>query len=173
MIEKIMLRSLAAALLLIVLSPLATMGQYTYGDWARDHGCSLGDVMPYEVDTRDNLPPFNNLAGIGDYDWTTTPTRMLCLEDNEISNIISSDFNSDSTHSGVTKYGGLRLNGIEASNIHRFWTSAVSSGVTARGFQNFCFAWKTLQNLPRPISCAAARRPGLPNNPENYCIILS
>ena len=61
---------------------MAASGQdYTFGDWARDEGYEPGDVMPSEVDTQcpyDGCSPaIDSLDGIGEFDWTTTPTTRL------------------------------------------------------------------------------------------------
>ena len=78
MFEKFLFRSLIAAPLLIVLMlPTTASGQYTFGDWANDHGFDHGDAMPSEV-WADNSS-IDSLDGIGDFDWTTTPTWKLCL----------------------------------------------------------------------------------------------
>jgi len=79
----------------IVLSlPAGARADYTFGDWASDHGYGAGDAMPTVVDADHSNPAISGLGGIGDYNWTATPTRELHLERNQISSIQSGDFSS-------------------------------------------------------------------------------
>ena len=74
--------AVAAALL----SPTVASGQdYTFGDWARDQGYEPGDVMPDEVYAQ--FSSIDSLIGIGEFDWTTTPTWYLVLFGNQLSSI--------------------------------------------------------------------------------------
>jgi len=69
--------SLIAVLGIVLSLPSAARAQYTFGDWAADEGYSPGASMPEHVwATGDSI---TSLAGIGDYDWNTTPTRRLYL----------------------------------------------------------------------------------------------
>jgi len=72
--------------------PAAVFGQYTFGDWASEHGYSSGDAIPRSVLANSSIPPIESLAGIAEFDWRTTPTRLLWLDDNAISSIESGTF---------------------------------------------------------------------------------
>ena len=110
------------AVVAALISPTTASGQdYTFGDWARDQGYSPGDVMPFVVDTNGSSPPvIDSLSGIGEFDWTTTPTTGLWLYGNQISSIESGDF------SGLTNLGQLDLRGNRLSSLE----SGVFSGLT-------------------------------------------
>ena len=81
------LATLAVVGVSVLMAPTAASGQYTFGDWASDHGYSPGDVMPSEVDAAVSSPPIDGLSGIGEFDWTTTPTTELNLRSNHISSL--------------------------------------------------------------------------------------
>ena len=86
-------------------------GQYTFGDWARDQGYLPGDAMPRNVYSIDSSPAIESLDGIGEFDWTTTPTVELYLEYNQISSIESGAF------SGLTNLEWLDLGNNPISSI--------------------------------------------------------
>jgi hypothetical protein len=77
---------------------------HSFGDWARDRGYEPGDVMPEQVGASGSSPAIDSLEGIGEFDWTTTPTTHLHLRENQISSIESGAF------SGLTNLTDLRLN---------------------------------------------------------------
>jgi hypothetical protein len=86
-----MRRLATLAVVAALISPTAASGQdYSFGDWARDQGYSPGDVMPASV--RAFNGPIDSLDGIGEFDWTTTPTVELDLHDNQLSSIESGTF---------------------------------------------------------------------------------
>ena len=105
-----MRRLATLAVVAALLSPPTASGQYTFGDWARDQGYSPGDVMHVWVDARDSSPAIDSLDGIGQFDWTTTPTMELILWSNQISSIESGDF------SGLTNLEYLGLEGNQLSS---------------------------------------------------------
>jgi hypothetical protein len=77
-----MRRLATLAVVAALISPAVASGQdYTFGDWARNHGYSPGDVMPEEVWANSSSPAIDNLDGISEFDWTTTPTLRLSLDD--------------------------------------------------------------------------------------------
>jgi hypothetical protein len=110
-----MRRLATLALLAALLSPTTASGQYTFGDWASDQGYSPGDIMPNSVhagwDWQGSLPQITSIEGVGEFDWTTTPTQALYLQFNQISSIDSDDF------SGLTSLGGLELGANQISSI--------------------------------------------------------
>jgi hypothetical protein len=86
-----MRRLATLAVVAALISPTAASGQnYSFGDWARDQGYSPGDVMPSDV--RAVAAGIDSLDGIGEFDWTTTPTTTLYLMSNQISGIESRAF---------------------------------------------------------------------------------
>ena len=54
----------------------------TFGDWATNQGWPAGYVVPDTVDAQN--ASIDNLAGMGNYNWITTPTDSLYLSDNQI-----------------------------------------------------------------------------------------
>jgi hypothetical protein len=105
-----MRRLATLAVVAALMSPTVASGQnYSFGDWARDQGYSPGDVMRNSVQA--SRSSIDSLDGIGEFDWTTTPTRALYLGSNQISSIDSDDF------SGLTSLGGLELAGNQISSI--------------------------------------------------------
>ena len=62
----------------------------TFGQWAINQGWPAGYVMPYEVYA--TYASIGSLAGIGNYDWATTPTMWLYLYGNQITSIESGAF---------------------------------------------------------------------------------
>lgn len=94
-------RVVAAGILLSL--PAPARADYTFGDWAAGSGFGPGDAMPEIVDASHTDPAINNLAGIGDYDWNTTPSTGLYLRENQISTIGSGAF------SGLTNLRELDL----------------------------------------------------------------
>jgi hypothetical protein len=111
-------RLAALAVVAALISPTAASGQdYSFGDWARDQGYSPGDVMPETVMAfippwePGPVPRIDSLDGIGEFDWTTTPTTQLWLHDNQISSIEPGDFD------GLVNVWGLYLNRNRLSNI--------------------------------------------------------
>ena len=83
--------------------------EYTFGDWASDQGYSSGATMPETVTASGTS--ITDLAGIGDYDWTTTPTTALALINNQISSIESGAF------SGMANLDMLLLNDNQITSI--------------------------------------------------------
>ena len=74
-----MRRLATLAVVAALMSPAATSGQdYTFGDWARDQGYEPGDAMPEAVVAQ--MVRIDSLDGIGEFDWTATPTVELYLE---------------------------------------------------------------------------------------------
>jgi hypothetical protein len=80
-----------AAVVSALMSPTA-VSAYSFGDWASDQGYDTGDAMPRVVSTRNSSLAIDSLDGIGDFDWTTTPTTKLELRHNQLSNIESGAF---------------------------------------------------------------------------------
>jgi len=80
----------AMLLLIVLMSATTASGQYTFTDWARDHGYST--VMPDRVDASYSSPPIESLNGIEEFDWTAIPTTVLILSGNELRNIESGNF---------------------------------------------------------------------------------
>jgi hypothetical protein len=80
----IMRRLATLVVVAALLSPPTASGQYTFGDWARDQGYSPGDVMHVWVDARESSPAIDSLDGIGQFDWTATPTTELILWSNTV-----------------------------------------------------------------------------------------
>jgi hypothetical protein len=105
----VMRRLAILAVVAALMPPTEASGQnYTFGDWARDHGYSPGDVMPRRVCTGcSSYSPcslaIDSLNGIGEFDWTGTPTTRLNLDFNQTSSIESDDF------SGLTNLESLCL----------------------------------------------------------------
>ena len=87
-----MRRLVTLAVVATLTLPTAASGEYTFGDWARDQGYSPDDVMPELVDASNSHPAVDSLNGIGDFDWTTTPTTQLDLSRNQVSSIEPGDF---------------------------------------------------------------------------------
>ncbi len=109
--------------------PAAAQAVYTFADWAADHGYSPGDAMPGTVEADRSSPDIDDLAGIGDYNWTATPTRTLYLESNEISSIESGAF------SGLTSLETLFLYGNQITSIESGAFSGLSN-LTGLGLRN-------------------------------------
>ena len=120
------LATLAVVVVSALMSPTAASG-YTFGDWASDNGYSPGDVMP-ERGGRQRFLAIDSLDGIGEFDWTTTPTTELYLDDNQISSIESGDF------SGLTNLTRLDLDSNQISSIE----SGDFSGLTNLTALNLC-----------------------------------
>ena len=99
---------IAAFYAAVVCSPSAAPA-ITFGEWAADRGYSPGDVMPDRVDASD--ASIHSLDGIGDYDWTTTPTERLCLDGNELQAIDVNEFR------GLTDLRSLELGSNQISSI--------------------------------------------------------
>jgi hypothetical protein len=111
-----MRRLAVLAVVAALVAPTVASGQnYTFGDWARDQGYSPGDVMPSAVsawwELGDGSPRIESLDGIGEFDWTTTPTTALELTGNQITRIESGAFN------GLTNLTVLGLCDISISRI--------------------------------------------------------
>jgi Leucine-rich repeat (LRR) protein len=77
--------SVTLALLLIAPTDARAI---TFGQWAT--GRWPDDIAPADVST--NLAPIDSLAGIGNYDWMTTPTTSLYLHVGQITSIESGTF---------------------------------------------------------------------------------
>jgi Leucine-rich repeat (LRR) protein len=99
---------LAAVVVPALMWPTAASA-YSFGNWASDNGYSSGAVFPNTV--RAGNSSIDSLDGIGDFNWTTTPTTRLFLEGNQLSSIESGDF------SGLTNLENLRLNDNQISSI--------------------------------------------------------
>ncbi len=52
------------AVVVALMSPTTAPGQYTFGDWARDHGYSPGDVMPGGIGASWSSPAIDSLSDI-------------------------------------------------------------------------------------------------------------
>jgi hypothetical protein len=120
------------------MSPTAASGQdYTFGDWARDQGYSPGDVMPSWVDAVcwGCTSKIDSLDGIGEFDWTTTPTLQLDLEGNQISSIESDAF-SGLTNLNRLFLGNNRLSSIDSgvfnglTNLEYLWLAGPDNALT-------------------------------------------
>jgi hypothetical protein len=101
----VMWRLVTFAVVVVVsalMSPMTASGQHSFGELAIDHGSFPGDAMASEVSASNS--GIDSLDGIGEFDWTTTPTTWLWLQDNQISSIESGAF------SGLTNLATLRLN---------------------------------------------------------------
>ncbi|MFV1981250.1 MAG: leucine-rich repeat domain-containing protein, partial [Rhodothermia bacterium] len=96
-------------LLIVLMSATTASGQYTFTDWARDHGYST--VMPGRVDASYSSPAIESLNGIERFDWTTIPTTVLILSGNELRNIESGNFD------GLTDLETLKLSSNRLSSI--------------------------------------------------------
>ena len=83
------LATLAVVVVSVSLWPTTATGD-SFGDWASDHGYTLGAVMPEEVRAENSA--IDSLNGIGDFDWNTTPTTWPWLNYNQLSSIESGDF---------------------------------------------------------------------------------
>ena len=73
----------------LVLLPPSDARAITFGEWATGQGWP-DDVAPDVVYAAN--ASIDSLAGIGDYDWTTTPTTYLDLSSNQITSVESGDF---------------------------------------------------------------------------------
>ena len=80
--------ALAAAVVLVLPTDAWAI---TFEQWATNQGWSAGRVMPAQVEIH-SLASIDSLAGIANYDWTTTPTTELNLSLNRITSIESGDF---------------------------------------------------------------------------------
>ena len=89
-------------------SPTGASG-VTFGEWASSQGHNPGAVMPSLVDA--TSASIDSLSGVGDYDWTTTPTTELILAENELTSIGLGDF------SGLTSLTNLSLSRNDISAI--------------------------------------------------------
>ena len=74
----------------VVLIPPASVRAITFEEWATGQGWSAGHVMSVTVDARS--ASIDSLVGIGNYDWTTTPTANLFLSYNQITSIAPGTF---------------------------------------------------------------------------------
>jgi hypothetical protein len=108
-----MRRLATVAVVAALTAPTAALGQnYTFGDWARDQGYSLEDVMPNFVNAHGYAPPkIDSLIGIDEFDWTTTPTTELRLSGNQLSSIETGHL------SGLANLERLSLWGSQISSI--------------------------------------------------------
>ena len=85
------LGSLVVAVLSCTLVMWATDARaITFGEWAAGQGWLAGYVTPAKVDAI--RASIDSLAGIGGYDWMTTPTTELSLFRNRIASIESHAF---------------------------------------------------------------------------------
>ena len=87
----------------------AAHADYTFGDWATDHGYPVNAAMPGTVDASDSTPAIDSLNGFGDYDWTDAPTTGMYMYNNRISDI--------TPVSGLTNLNYLSLGGNQISDI--------------------------------------------------------
>jgi hypothetical protein len=122
---------LAAVVVPALMWPTAASA-YSFGNWASDNGYSSGAVLPNTV--RAGNSSIDSLDGIGDFNWTTTPTTRLFLEGNQLSSIESGDF------SGLTNLENLRLNDNQISSIESGDFSELAS-----------LTWLQLRNNQREI----------------------
>ena len=98
----------------LVWSTVASGQGYSFGDWARDQGYEPGDVMPEEVDAESS--GIDSLNGVGQFDWTTAPTRRLWLLDNQLSSIEAGTFGG-MTNLTELVLGTNQLSSIESSTF--------------------------------------------------------
>ena len=68
----------------------------------------------------------DSLDGIGEFDWTTTPTTMLYLDDNQISSIESGDLQrtdeSDGAGSGCNQISSIESGAFSGlTNLTQLW----------------------------------------------------
>lgn len=104
-------RIMAAMCVAGIVFSTSTASAITFGEWAASEGYSPGDVMPDRV--RASEASIDSLAGIGDYDWSTTPTINLWLNGNQLTSIDSGVFE------GLKNVRGLFLWNNELSSIER------------------------------------------------------
>ncbi|OHB74859.1 MAG: hypothetical protein A2W31_15170 [Planctomycetes bacterium RBG_16_64_10] len=109
--------------------PTAVLG-YSFGDWASDHGYSPSDALPDEMWANNSSPPIDRLDGIGEFDWTTTPTTELWLDQNQLSTVGSGIF------SGLTELEWLSLGWNQISNIESGAFSGLTKLTGLRLYQN-------------------------------------
>jgi hypothetical protein len=137
------MRRLATLVVVAVLmSPMTASGQnYTFGDWAKDHGYSPGDVMPSTVTASRSSPAIDDLSGIGRFDWTTTPTETLNLTSNNISSIEPSDFSELTNLTGLYLFFN-RLSSIEPGDFSGLtslmWLNLESNQISSIEAGAFC-----------------------------------
>jgi hypothetical protein len=81
----------------------------TFGEWAANQGWTTGHVMLAGVDAGSAF--INSLTGIGNYNWTTTPTVYLDLGGNQITSIESGAF------TGLGNLQQVWLNGNQITSI--------------------------------------------------------
>ena len=111
------LATLAVVVVSALVGPTVASGQnYSFGDWARDHGYSPGDAMPGHTWAANSSPAIDNLDGIGEFDWTTT--EQLFLHDNRISSIEAGAF-SGLTNLMVLLLERNQLSSIESGTFNR------------------------------------------------------
>jgi hypothetical protein len=141
-----MRRLATLAVVVALMSPAVASGQdYSFGDWARDHGYEPGDVMPREVDAGCIFSPcspgIDSLDGIGEFDWTTTPTMSLHLQGNQLSSIESGDFSELSNLMLLSLYDNatlreLNLEAAEFSSLIRHFNVGLSPNIGSVSLRN-------------------------------------
>ena len=137
------------AVVAALVGPTTASGQYTFGDWAGDSGYTPGDVMPWQVGAGHSS--IDSLDGIGEFDWTTTPTTELRLYDNQLTSIEPGDFSS------LTNLTELNLDSNEIVSIERVFSASL---------QNF---WRR----GRRIVTGGHTRPGLKVLPAEWIAPIS
>jgi Leucine-rich repeat (LRR) protein len=128
------LTTTAAVIVAAFLSP-STASAITFSEWATNNGYSPGDVMPaeLEIDEYRSPTPITSLSGLGDYNWTATPTTRLFLNHNQISSIETGAFNGLSELTELQIWNNpltsMDLSGLSnLDHLRMQWTSITSLG---------------------------------------------
>jgi hypothetical protein len=99
--------TLVVAVFLVVPSDVQAV---TFGEWATSkRHWPAGYVMPEAVYAQ--AASIDSLAGIGNYDWVTTPTRTLFLDGNQITSLESGAF------TGLAGLSSLVLNHNQIASV--------------------------------------------------------
>ena len=109
-VQRLMPRFISLLITAVGLTVVPTAhAVYTFGDWAAAQGYTPGDAMPDSVSAKSSS--ISHLDGIPDYNWTDTPTTLLSLYRNRISDI--------SAVAGLTNLNRLNLfnNQIETLDL--------------------------------------------------------
>ncbi len=93
----------------VVLSLPAATEAYTFGEWATAEGYNPLVSLP-KIMTAHNSG-LTSLLGVGNYNWTATPTTYLGLGRNQLSSIESGDF------TGLTRLVDLYLDNNQIESI--------------------------------------------------------
>lgn len=115
----------------------------TFPQWASNQGYDPNDVMPSILNASSSH--IDSLAGIDNYDWTTTPTTELNLTLNNLTGIPSVSFSS--------------LTGLATLDLSRNEIAAIAQD----GFQGLTNLTELLLNGNSLTSISAEHLSGLPN----------